>query len=123
MKRVFALAVILLSACRTDYDIEEVASQEFLGHDHAHEDSCEICGEEGATEGEHDHRESEDVHDPAESERHVHEAGVRNHGTEWFFNQPWAASFIWGKMVRDSVILVILAAAVTILSGCRRKNR
>ncbi|MBN2585897.1 MAG: hypothetical protein JXA64_01835 [Candidatus Fermentibacteraceae bacterium] len=115
-------AILLISACRTDYDIEEVATAEFLGQDHVHADSCETCGEE-TTEVEHDHPEGEHVHDPAGSDRHIHEAGVRNHGTEWFFNQPWAADFIWGKMVRDSVILVLLATGLIILSGYRRKNR
>ena len=53
---------------------------------------------------------------------HLHEAGQRNHGTEWFFNQPWAARFIWGKMVRDSVILIALAAGILFLSRYRRKR-
>jgi hypothetical protein len=52
---------------------------------------------------------------------HQHDAGARNHGTEWFFNQPWAASFIWPKMLRDSVLLAALAAAIYLVS--RRLTR
>lgn len=116
------LGIILAVSCRTDYDIEEVASDQYLGRDHTHSDSCQVCGEEEI--GEHDHHHEEEVeHDLAGSERHVHGAGERNHGTEWFFNQPWAATFIWGKMIRDSVILIVLAAAVALASGYRRKHR
>jgi len=104
------LAVLLLTAgCgeKVDYDIAEVAPEEHLtgeheerpqdGHDHSGDDG------EGEIYGAVEHR-------------HHHEPGVRNHGTQWFFNQPWAASFIWDKIVRDSVILLVLAAAVLLFS-------
>ncbi len=128
--------VLLLLTCKTDYDITEVASPEHLGTDHPHEhDECE---HEDAEHGESDHEhdaetvETGSVHDESlehdasgisGSDRHVHSTGERNHGTEWLFNQPWAASFIWGKMVRDSVILLILAAAILFASGYRRKRK
>ena len=107
--------LILSFACKADYDIAEVASPEFLG----------IVHEEAEAEQDSAPAESQ-THDPsqiADTERHVHAPGVRNHGTSWFFNQPWAASFIWGKMVRDSIILLILAGVILFASGYRRKHR
>lgn len=107
LKLIILLTLISLTGCRIDYDVEEVATPEHLGetheHDHVHEhDSTAVSG----------------------SNRHVHEAGARNHGTEWFFNQPWGARFIWSKMIRDTVILVILAALILLASRYRlRKKR
>lgn len=125
---VLVTAVLLPMACKTDYDIEEVASSEYLGTDHHDEhDECDDSDHEhdaDTVEPGSVHQES-DEHDSSEitgSDRHVHEAGARNHGTGWFFNQPWAATFIWGKMVRDSVILLILAAAILVVSGYLRKR-
>ena len=131
------ITIVLFSmACRTDYDIEDAATPEYLGTDH--DDECDECENEDAehTHTEHEHEtdtadpgsihEESDEHDALEtsgSDRHVHEEGVRNHGTGWFFNQPWAASFIWGKMVRDIVILLSLSAAVLLVSGYRRKRQ
>ncbi len=134
---ILVTAVVLLSlTCKADYDITEVASPEHLETDHPHEhDEYELeDAEHGESDHEHEaesvetgsvHDESleHDVSDISGSDRHVHGAGERNHGTGWFFNQPWAASFIWGKMVRDSVILIILAAAIFITSGYRRKRK
>ena len=139
MKLTFAFmisALLLLSACRTDYDIEEVATPHQLGTDH--NDDCDECEHEDAehvhTDHEHDMdisendllHEDSDVHNVSVlsgTDRHVHDAGQRNHGTGWFFNQPWAASFIWGKMVRDSVILLILSAVMLFVPGYLRKRR
>lgn len=115
---VFLLLFLLLAAgCRTDYDVEEVAPSEHLGEDHTHHDH-----DHDHLHEEHSHHEDEDAALTG-SDRHVHEGGVRNHGTEWFFNQPWAASFIWGKMLRDSLILLVLAAAIAVLSGRRGRQR
>ena len=130
-------ALLVLPACRTDYDIQEVASPQHLGTDH--NDDCDECDHENAEHSESDHehhdadtaepdslQEESDEHNASVisgSDRHVHDAGQRNHGTGWFFNQPWAASFIWGKMIRDSVILLVLSAAVVIVSGYLRKRR
>ena len=109
--------VLLPLACKADYDITEVASQEYLGEIHHH--GTEAVEQDSVIEESHEY----DVSGIAVSERHVHDAGQRNHGTAWLFNQPWAASFIWGKMARDAVILLILAAAVLLVSGYRRKHR
>lgn len=132
---VFCITAALLSlTCKVDYDIQEVAPSEHLGADHQHDE----YGQEHAEHGEPDHEhEAEivesgsvneeshelDVSDISGSSRHVHDAGVRNHGTAWFFNQPWAASFIWGKMVRDTVILLALSAIILFVSGYRRKHQ
>lgn len=118
LKLIILLTLISLTGCRIDYDIEEVATPEYLGetheHDHVHAE----------TDDYHEHVHEHDSTTISASSRHVHEAGARNHGTEWFFNQPWSAKFIWGKMIRDSVILVILAVAILLASRWRlRKKR
>jgi len=115
----------LMSSCRTDYDIGEVAPESFEGEacDHSH------TGQAGPEDEHSEHRHSEeheqgsDTEGLSGSEMHFHEPGQRNHGTAWFFNQPWAASFVWGKMLRDSVVLVVLALTVYLGSGYRRRRR
>jgi hypothetical protein len=117
---VAAVLLALVPGCsgRADYDIGEVAPEDHL------------TGEAGQHEHDHHHEHADGHHEHDEAglsgsagSRHVHEAGVRNHGTEWFFNQPWAARFIWGKLARDSAVLLLLAAAVlwaSRLAGRRR---
>ena len=132
MKYSAALLIVLtalFTSCRTDYDIDEVASAEYMGEDHHHdEDGVHEHADHEECGIEHDHHEDtheENGHEASAisgSQMHLHEAGQRNHGTEWFFNQPWAARFIWGKMVRDSVILIALAAGILFLSRYRRKR-
>ncbi len=121
MKRTVALcfaaaALVFFTGCRTDYDIEEVAPAEFLessAHDgHAHE--------EAASDG--IDSSSVDEHVEESHAGHVHDAGARNHGTQWFFNQPWAAPFVWGKLVRDALIFLLLAVVVFVVTG-RRKGK
>ncbi len=129
-------AVLLSLACKADYDIEEVAPPEHLGTDH--HDELDECEHEDAEHVESDHEHEAETAEPGSvheesheidvseisgSNRHVHDAGQRNHGTGWFFNQPWAASFIWGKMLRDSLILLVLAAVILFVSGYRRKHQ
>jgi hypothetical protein len=92
-----------------DYDIAEVAPDSFTGaggHDHD-EAGPDHAGVDSA------------VHE-TETGLHLHPAGERNHGTTWFFNQPWAATFVWGKMLRDSVVLLALAGGVSLASSRRR---
>lgn len=120
----FLLAFLLITftACQTDFDIEEVAPSEYLEsgaeehHNHSGEDSCIDCDsvEVGHTSLEGHVEESHAGHD--------HSAGSRNHGTQWFFNQPWAASFVWGKLLRDAVIFLLLAIAVFLFSGKWKKK-
>ncbi len=131
---VLITSVLLSITCKADYDIEEVTPSGHIGTDsHDEHEECEVCDDAEHHDHEHEadsaatvllHEES-DEHDALEmagSDRHVHDAGERNHGTGWFFNQPWAATFIWGKMVRDIVILLVLSAAVLFMSGHRRKR-
>ena len=133
---VLIAASLLFMTCKADYDIEEVAPSDHLGSAHHHEyDEHDECEDSEHVETEHEHEadsaetasvpdesDEHDVLETAGSDRHIHDAGVRNHGTGWFFNQPWAATFIWGKMVRDIVILLVLSAAVLFVSGYRRKR-
>lgn len=113
-----SLVFLSFTGCRTDYDIADVAPEEHLEsgahHDHhAHE-----------TEHDHDHsfgEEMEEAHEGGPS-GHAHSAGNRNHGTQWFFNQPWAAPFVWGKLFRDALIFLTLAAIILLATGRRRKR-
>jgi hypothetical protein len=114
------LITVILSGCSesVNYDIEEVAPAEFIsGEEEPHDE--ETCTHPGH---DHDHGEEaeEIVHDLG---LHQHGAGIRNHGTEWFFNQPWAATFVWGKMLRDSIILLILAVSLYLLPRLMRKRK
>jgi hypothetical protein len=135
---VLAVPCVLSSGCSDsfNYDIEEVAPAEFLSgeeechdpecadasHDHEHgeEDHDHAVDEHTHGEEDHDHAEAGDLeHDLG---LHTHGAGVRNHGTQWFFNQPWAASFVWGKMLRDSIILLVLALIAFFLPRLARRR-
>lgn len=118
MRVAFIAAAVLLAASGcvgTDYDIEEVATESYLrgSEPHQHDDMHQ--------HDHHDHTGTETTVD-APPGTHVHQAGQRNHGTEWFFNQPWAARFIWSKMARDSAILLFLAAILVCLSRLRRRR-
>jgi len=122
MKTLTRLAALLLllviPGCSDmiDYDIEEVAPAEFLSaedeHDHEHHE-----------EGPATPLDSTAFADTQDLGLHQHGTGVRNHGTQWFFNQPWAASFVWGKMLRDSIILLVLAVSVVFLPRLRKKRK
>lgn len=126
------LPSILLTGCtdRIDYDIEEVASEEYLRG----ADMVASIQEAGASDASlyrmYDQTflcvsaETGDGDDIENSGNlHEHGSGQRNHGTEWFFNQPWAATFIWPKMIRDTVILILLAAGVLTVSSLLRRRR
>jgi len=111
-----AVALLFFTGCRADYDIEEVAPADFLEssvhEEHAHE---EAAAEEADSSRVDEHVEESHA-------GHVHGAGARNHGTQWFFNQPWAAPFIWGKLVRDALIFLLVAVIVFVVTG-RRKGK
>lgn len=72
---------------------------------------------------------SEEIHDSCSVDSssfgpdvHSHAAGEENHGTEWFFQQPWAAREAWGSLLRDSALLSGMAVGVFFLSGGRRRR-
>ncbi|MCD4707106.1 MAG: hypothetical protein K8S62_05150 [Candidatus Sabulitectum sp.] len=127
----FTLAFFFLTGCRTDYDIADVAPEEHLhseDHDHADGETCE----ESESDHSHGHsnetghahsvnEEMEEAHAGGPS-GHAHDAGDRNHGTQWFFNQPWAATFIWKKLFRDALIFLTLAVGIFLATGRRRKR-
>ncbi len=120
MKLIFVFAIFTLlcfAGCFKDYDIAEVAPDDYLDQEHHHHDeACEECGEDGGES-------LEDIHHEGDStpSGHNHGAGVRNHGTQWFFNQPWAAPFIWSKLARDGVIFLLLAAVIFLITGRKRR--
>lgn len=134
-KYVFLITIVLLSfsGCRTDYDISDVAPSEFLesgeSQEHLHEPADEETTDEHDnhnhehTDGETGDEHSIDEQVEASHAGHNHAAGTRNHGTQWFFNQPWAAPFIWGKLFRDSAIFLGLAVAIFFLSSRKRRQR
>lgn len=111
-------ALLVFASCQTDYDVAEVAPSEHLDVEHpagpeqAEDETCEECDSE--------HSIDEQVEDSHAG--HNHAQGSRNHGTQWFFNQPWAAPFIWGKLFRDAAIFLVLAVAVFIISGRKRRK-
>ncbi len=130
----FTVVFLSFSGCRTDYDIADVAPAEFLesGEDqeHLHEHTHEEIADEHDEHAHHEHIDGEivdehsiDQHVEASHAGHDHASGTRNHGTQWFFNQPWAAPFIWGKLFRDSVIFLGLAVAVFFFSNRKRRKR
>lgn len=53
---------------------------------------------------------------------HMHPAGEENHGTEWFFNQPWASRERWRYLARDSALLSGMACGILLISGARRRR-
>ena len=126
------LPSLLITGCmdRIDYDIEEVATEEYLRGTDADSQAPEVVADEADLYRMYDQTflcvsgETEDG-DDIEDGGHLHEhgSGQRNHGTEWFFNQPWAATFIWPKMIRDTVILILLAAAVLTVSRLLGRRR
>lgn len=108
-------ALLLLAGCQTDYDIADVAPGEHLesgGHSDHHEDAVTGHGEEPDVE-----HHMEDLH-----AGHAHGAGGRNHGTQWFFNQPWAAPFIWNKLLRDALIFLALAVSIFLITARKWKK-
>lgn len=121
---------MLFFNCKVDYDIEEIAPQEHLDSDHTeheHEHEHEHLDEEDCPECISEHMEGEesvDVNEQMEDSHagHNHDAGARNHGTQWFFNQPWAAPFIWGKLFRDSLVFLGLAIALFIFTAKKGKK-
>jgi|GEM_PF-1044562 len=139
---IFLLFSLFSTGCmdRIDYDVDEVASQEHLRGSNLTVDQetadtpadldTLLTNESGrydetflciSAETPVETAGEESIE--SESTLHVHDVGQRNHGTEWFFNQPWAAPFIWPKMIRDTVILIVLAAAVLTLSGILGRKR
>ncbi len=107
---ILSLLILLFTSCKlADYDVEEVASDAHMGTVHEHEHDIEH-------DQEHEIEPEDTQGNTHQTHMHVHPPNERNHGTEWFFNQPWAAPFIWPKMIRDTLILIILATAITLLS-------
>jgi hypothetical protein len=111
------LSLLLAAGCGLNYDVAEVAPEEHLGEDpcvHDHHDHS--CGHD------HDHDHEECHPQELGPSGHSHAPGDRNHGTEWLFNQPWAARFFWGKLTRDASIFLGLAVILFIASGKRRRS-
>ncbi|GEM_PF-6535173 len=52
-------------------------------------------------------------------EHQQHEAGNVCSETRWFFTQPWAAEWFWGKLLRDCFVLLALAGFVVLVSRRR----
>ena len=90
MKAIPLLVLVLLCGCSLNYDPVDNAPREVLGGE------CDL-----------DH------------EHHQHEPGHACSETRWFFTQPWAAQWFWGKLLRDCFVLLALACAVTLASRRR----
>ncbi len=85
------LFLLLLCSCTVNSDPAESAPGHALGEE------CDL---------DHDH--------------HQHQPGHICSESQWFFTQPWAAQWYWGKLLRDGLILLALASLLTLLSGRRR---
>ncbi len=72
---------------------------------------CEECGEEPDGH-DHEHHGSTEGDIGAGPDLHLHPPGEQNHGTVWFFSQPWAVPYSWRPMLRDSFVLLAAALAV-----------
>ncbi|NLP04981.1 hypothetical protein GX411_03380 [Candidatus Fermentibacteria bacterium] len=107
-----AAAASVSCARKADFDIAEIAPAEHLGE-------ADIHGHSGEEAHGHDHGAAGET----ETGMHIHPAGSRNHGTQWFFNQPWAAPFVWGKMLRDTLVLAALSVTLAVSSSRRRSRR
>ncbi len=71
--------------------------------------------------GEHTHEGHEDSSTFA-PDVHMHPEGEENHGTEWFFSQPWASRERWRYLARDSALLSGMACGILLISGARRRK-
>lgn len=105
-------AMVVSCALEADFDVSEVAPAEHLGEADLHGHSADEAHE-------HDHG----AEGETDTGMHIHPAGSRNHGTRWFFNQPWAAPFVWGKMIRDTLVLAALSIALVVASSRRWSRR
>lgn len=85
------IAPVLLCGCALNYDPIETAPLEAFG-----------------VECDHDH-----------DDDHAHAPGEICSDTWWFFTQPWAARWYWGKLLRDGIVLLALASLVTVVSRRR----
>lgn len=128
-------AFITIGCSAPDYDISEVATPEYLGLEEKPDNEYSDEGDPAAGFTNPypwydssflcvDSHQSEDLmEDGGSPEICLHDAGERNHGTGWFFNQPWAATFIWSKILRDAVILLVLAVVVLLVSDRTLSHR
>ncbi len=55
-------------------------------------------------------------------EHHQHQAGHICSETSWFFTQPWAARWFWGKLLRDGLVFLALAGGIFRLTAMRRRG-
>lgn len=110
---ILVFAMVTSLSCQ-DYDISEVVEDSYLfSRDSIDAEPslrntrlfCELEISDSLTESASANRGSP-----------MHAPGQRNTSTAWFFNQPWAATFIWGKMVRDSLLLLGLAFVVVFIT-------
>jgi len=110
------ISAILMCGCYEDYDVEEVAPSEHLVSTEGHDCSDDEPGEHSPID-----ETSPEASVPGHSSGHSHGVGERNHGTQWFFNQPWAAPFIWGKLARDGSVFLALSVVIFLVSGRRKR--
>jgi hypothetical protein len=59
---------------------------------------------------------------PTNQNSPMHAPGQRNASTAWFFNQPWAARVYWGKMLRDTIVLLVLTGIILFVTRVKREK-
>jgi hypothetical protein len=90
--RAVLLLTLLLAGCAVNSDPVENAPEEVIGEE------CHL-----------------------DSEHHQHEPGHICSETTWFFTQPWAARWFWGKLLRDGFVFMALAGVIFGLTALRRR--
>jgi hypothetical protein len=113
---VLTIAVFIALSCH-DYDISDVVDDSYV---FARDSIVSTRLPSDADTGIVFHK-SAGLASRSNSSSPMHAPGQRNMSTAWFFNQPWAARFIWKKMLRDSIVLLVISFVIVFLS--RQKER
>lgn len=113
---ILVFAMVTSLSCQ-DYDISEVVEDSYLFSRDSIDAEPSLCNTLLPSELEFSDSLTESA---AKRGSPMHAPGQRNMSTAWFFNQPWAATFIWGKIVRDSLLLLVLAFVIIFITRPRK---
>ena len=114
---ILVFAMVTLLSCQ-DYDISEVVEDSYMFSRDSIDAESSICNTRLPSELEFSDSQTESTATKRGSPMHA--PGQRNMSTAWFFNQPWAATFVWGKMIRDSLLLLVLAFVIVFATRPKR---
>lgn len=113
---ILTIAVLIALSCH-DYDISEVVGDSYVfARDSIVSSRLSSDADTGTV-----FQKSAGLSTRSNSSSPMHAPGQRNMSTAWFFNQPWAARFIWGKILRDSIMLLVISFVIVFLSRPKEK--